>query len=37
VRFLTCPLQTVLRMAGFDHNTWEVPWLENRKLEFHFD
>lgn len=36
VYFLTCPLQMVLRMAGFDHTTWEVPWLENRKLEFHF-
>ena len=35
VRFLTCPLQMVLRMAGFDH----VPallWLGNRKLEFYF-
>lgn len=37
VRFLTCPLQMVLRMAGFDHGSWTVPWLENRKLEFRFD
>jgi hypothetical protein len=37
VHLRTCPLQVVLRMAGFDHNTWTVPWLENRKLEFHFD
>lgn len=37
VYFLTCPLQMVLRMAGFDHTTWVVPWLENRKLEFHFE
>lgn len=37
VRFLTCPLQMVLRMAGFDHNTWDVPWLENRQLSFQFD
>ena len=37
VRFLTCPLQMVLRMAGFEHNTWEIPWLENRKLEFRFE
>lgn len=37
VRFLTCPLQMVLRMAGFDHNTWEIPWLENRQLTFQFD
>jgi hypothetical protein len=37
VRFLTCPLQMVLRMAGFDHNSWEVPWLENRQLTFQFD
>jgi len=37
VHFLTCPLQMVLRMAGFDHNTWTVPWLENRSLSFEFD
>jgi hypothetical protein len=37
VHFLTCPLQMVLRMAGFDHFTWEVPWLENRQLAFEFD
>jgi hypothetical protein len=30
VHFLTCPLQRVLRMAGFDHHTWTVLWLENR-------
>jgi hypothetical protein len=37
VRFLTCPLQMVLRMAGFESSTWEVPWLENRQLTFQFD
>lgn len=37
VHFLTCPLQMVLRMAGFDHHTWTVPWLENRSLSFQFD
>ncbi len=36
VHFLTCPLQMVLRMAGFDHNTWTAPWLEGRQLEFSF-
>ena len=36
VRFLTCPLQMVLRMAGFDQNSWEIPWLENRQLSFRF-
>lgn len=37
VRFLTCPLQMVLRMAGFDHLTVALPWLRNRELEFHFE
>jgi hypothetical protein len=37
VHFLTCPLQMVLRMAGFDQRTWALPWLENRQLEFRFD
>jgi hypothetical protein len=37
IRFLTCPLQMVLRMAGFDHRTWELPWLGGRQLEFRFD
>ncbi|MFB2881584.1 hypothetical protein [Floridanema aerugineum] len=37
IQFLTCPLQMVLRMAGFDHKTWEVSWLENRQLSFQFD
>ena len=37
VRFLTCPLQMVLRMAGYDQASPAVPWLKNRKLEFHFD
>jgi hypothetical protein len=36
VRFLTCPLQMVLRMAGFDRDSWEIPWLENRQLSFRF-
>jgi hypothetical protein len=37
VRLLTCPLQMVLRMAGFDHNKWRIPWLDHRTLEFLFD
>jgi hypothetical protein len=37
VRFMTCPLQMVLRMAGFDHSTWTLPWLGGRELEFQFD
>lgn len=36
VHFLTCPLQMVLRMAGFDNNSWSVPWLEERQLELSF-
>jgi hypothetical protein len=37
VRFLTCPLQMVLRMAGFDHRTWSLSWLGRRRLEFRFE
>ena len=37
VRFLTCPLQMILRLAGYENSSWPVPWLEGRKLEFHFD
>jgi hypothetical protein len=37
VRFLTCPLQMILRMAGFDQQSWTLPWLSNRNLEFRFD
>lgn len=37
VRFLTCPLQMVLRMAGFESSTWEIPWLGNRLLRFEFN
>ncbi|MEH1867449.1 MAG: hypothetical protein V7K69_20900 [Nostoc sp.] len=45
VRFLTCPLQMVLRMAGFEDFRWQIPWLgvggasplENRQLIFTFD
>lgn len=37
VRFFTCPLQMVLRMAGFESSMWEVPWLGNRQLSFQFD
>jgi hypothetical protein len=36
VHCLTCPLQMVLRMAGFDSNTWAVPWLSDRQLAFSF-
>jgi hypothetical protein len=37
VHFLTCPLQMVLKMAGFEHFRWQIPWLENRELIFKFD
>jgi hypothetical protein len=37
VHFLSCPLQMVLRMAGFDNNIWRVSWLENKTLAFTFD
>ncbi|HEY0078527.1 MAG TPA: hypothetical protein VGB73_07755 [Pyrinomonadaceae bacterium] len=37
VRFLTCPLQMVLRMAGFDHSSWLLDWQKRRELEFQFD
>lgn len=37
VDFLTCPLQMVLRMAGFDHTSCALPWLEDRRLEFRFN
>jgi hypothetical protein len=37
VSFVTCSLQMVLRMAGFDQQSWTLPWYANRKLEFHFD
>lgn len=36
VCFLSCPLQMVLRMAGFEHTTWAVPWYGGRELEFEF-
>jgi hypothetical protein len=36
VHFLTSPLQVVLRMVGFDENTWQIPWLANRVLQFSF-
>jgi hypothetical protein len=37
VNFLTCPLQMVLKMAGFEHFRWQIPWLGNRHLIFNFD
>ncbi len=37
VHFLSCPLQMVLRMAGFDNHDWRVSWLENKTLAFTFD
>jgi hypothetical protein len=37
VHFLTCPLQMVLKMAGFEHFRWQIPWLGNRELIFNFD
>ncbi|MEH2455965.1 hypothetical protein [Nostoc sp.] len=45
INFLTCPLQMVLRMAGFEHFRWQIPWLgigvasplENQRLILNFD
>ena len=37
VNFLTCPLQMVLKMAGFEHFRWQISWLGNRQLIFNFD
>jgi hypothetical protein len=37
VNFLTCPLQMVLKMAGFEQFRWQIPWLGNRHLIFNFD
>jgi hypothetical protein len=37
VHFWTCPLQMVLKMAGFEHFRWQIPWLENRQLILNFD
>jgi hypothetical protein len=37
VHFLTCPLQMVLKMAGFEHFAWTIPWLGNQQLMFNFD
>lgn len=35
IRFLVCPLQMVLKMAGFEHFRWS--WLGDRRLIFDFD
>jgi hypothetical protein len=37
VHFLTCPLQLVLRMAGFDNTPWTIPWFNDRQLMFEFN
>jgi hypothetical protein len=37
VRFLTCPLRVVLRMAGFDAAPVPMPWNEGRMLELHLE
>ncbi len=37
VHFLSCPLQIVLRMAGFDGRIGPIPWLDDRQLELVFD
>ena len=37
IHFLTCPLQMVLKMSGFEHFRWQIPWLGNRQLIFNFD
>jgi hypothetical protein len=37
VNFLTCPLQMVLKMAGFEHFRWQIHWLGNRQLILNFD
>lgn len=36
VHFLSCPLQMVLRMAGFEGTSVRVPWLRNRMVEFSY-
>lgn len=36
VRFTGCPLQVLLRLAGFASRSWPVPWLAGRQLEFAF-
>ncbi len=36
VRFTGCPLQVLLRLAGFASRSWPVPWLAGRQLEFVF-
>ncbi len=36
VRLLRCPLQLVLRMAGFGTLERSIPWLGNRTLRFEF-
>jgi hypothetical protein len=37
IGFLVCPLQMVLKMAGFEHFRWPVRWLGDRRLIFDFD
>jgi hypothetical protein len=37
IHFLTCPLQMVLRMAGFEDICWQITWMEGRSLSFQFD
>jgi hypothetical protein len=36
VTFLTCPLQMVLKMAGFEGNCWQLEWLGGKVLGFRF-
>jgi hypothetical protein len=36
VHLLRCPLQLVLRMAGFEHDALALPWLDGRELAFTF-
>lgn len=37
VRLLRCPLQMVLRMAGFESLTAVLPWLAGRTISFRFE
>jgi hypothetical protein len=37
VRFLSCPLQMVLRMVGLDSDSWQITWTPELTLTFEFE
>lgn len=37
IHLLTCPLQMMLKMSGFEHFRWQIPWLGDRQLILNFD